>query len=572
MPFSRSRSPESMTRSATLSAWCAVKAPAWRSIASTSVVLPWSTWATIATLRRSERDWVDMQEPSGRKRGSDERVAERPGAAGTAAARPSLVPVSLDRRVGEAVRTPGRRPSPCRRRGVDMSHDLSGLLHLHLHPALARRARRRARRRRPRRGGPRRAPPRGGRARAAVVVPRGARRGRVHDAGSRTTLPGTPVRSAGEPATGDVAVDEAAAGIAATLEMFAEDLGRDSHDDAGAPVSLTVHYGQAYDNAFWDGTQLVFGDGDGRIFERFTKPVDVLAHEFSHAVVEHTADLTYRGQSGALNESVADVFAACLKQRVLGQDAGRGRLADRRGHLHPAVQARALRDMAAPGTAYDDPELGADPQVGHMDDYVVTASDNGGVHLNSGIPNKAFQLAAVAVGGRAIEGAGRIWYDALVGGDVAVGRRLRHLRRGDGGGRRRARRRRTTRVGAGRRRRLPPRGRPQRPPRRRPRGRRPRSSAAAASSGAPCRPRSTSTDPTAPTSAALVAGGRARGARRRTSCPSPTCSSTRSPSRAASRCACPSTCSAAASASWRDGCSTTASPECLSRARRPPSG
>ena len=240
----------------------------------------------------------------------------------------------------------------------------------------------------------------------------------VHDAGSRTTLPGTPVRSAGEPATGDLAVDEAAAGITATLEMFAVDLGRVSHDDAGASVSLTVHYGQAYDNAFWDGTQLVFGDGDGRTFERFTKPVDVLAHEFSHAVVEHTADLTYRGQSGALNESVADVFAACLKQRVLGQDAAEGDWLVGEGIFAPGVQARALRDMAAPGTAYDDPRLGADPQVGHMDDYVVTASDNGGVHLNSGIPNKAFQLAAVAVGGRSIAGAGRIWYAALVGGDV----------------------------------------------------------------------------------------------------------------------------------------------------------
>ncbi|KRE97333.1 peptidase M4 [Nocardioides sp. Soil774] len=257
-------------------------------------------------------------------------------------------------------------------------------------------------------------------ARASVAVRSGAA-WTVHDAGSGTTLPGTPVRSAGEPATGDLAVDEAAAGISATLEMFAVDLGRISHDDAGAPVSLTVHYGQAYNNAFWDGTQLVFGDGDGRVFERFTKPVDVLAHEFSHAVVEHTVDLTYRGQSGALNESVADVFAACLKQRVLGQDAAEGDWLIGEGIFTPGVQARALRDMAAPGTAYDDPELGADPQVGHMDDYVVTASDNGGVHLNSGIPNKAFQLAAVAVGGRSIEGAGRIWYAALLSGDVPPG-------------------------------------------------------------------------------------------------------------------------------------------------------
>ena len=200
--------------------------------------------------------------------------------------------------------------------------------------------------------------------------------------------------------------------------MFADVLSRDSHDDAGAPVSLTVHYGSRYNNAFWDGTQLVFGDGDGKVFERFTKPVDVLAHEFSHAVVEHTAGLVYRGQSGALNESVADVFASCLKQRLLGQDAADGDWLIGEGIFTTSVRARALRDMAAPGTAYDDPELGADPQVGHMDDYVETSDDNGGVHLNSGIPNKAFQLAAVAVGGTAIEGAGRIWYDALVGGDV----------------------------------------------------------------------------------------------------------------------------------------------------------
>lgn len=241
----------------------------------------------------------------------------------------------------------------------------------------------------------------------------------VHDAGSTTTLPGTAVRSAGQPATGEVAVDEAATGIEVTLAMFAEELGRDAHDDAGAPVTLTVHYGSAYNNAFWDGTHLVFGDGDGRVFERFTKPVDVLAHEFSHAVVEHSAALAYQGQSGALNESVADVFAACLKQRLLGQAAAEGDWLIGAGLFRPGISARALRDMAAPGTAYDDPEVGADPQVGHMDDYVETTEDNGGVHLNSGIPNRAFQLAAVAIGGTALAGAGRIWYAALTGGDVA---------------------------------------------------------------------------------------------------------------------------------------------------------
>lgn len=240
----------------------------------------------------------------------------------------------------------------------------------------------------------------------------------VHSAGNTTTLPGTPVRSAGEPESGDPAVDEAATGITGALALFAEVYGRDSYDGRGAPVSLTVHYGRGYDNAFWDGVQLVFGDGDGRVFERFTKPVDVLGHELTHAVTEHTAGLVYRDQPGALNESVSDVFASCLKQRLLGQTAAEGDWLIGEGLFVEGIQARALRDMAAPGTAYDDPALGHDPQVGHFDDYVETTGDNGGVHLNSGIPNRAFHLAAVTVGGSSWEGAGRIWYDALTGGGI----------------------------------------------------------------------------------------------------------------------------------------------------------
>jgi hypothetical protein len=181
-------------------------------------------------------------------------------------------------------------------------------------------------------------------------------------------------------------------------------------------VVATVHYRNNYDNAFWNGEQLVFGDGDGKIFDRFTKPVDVLGHELTHAVTEHTAGLVYEGQSGALNESVSDVFGACLKQRLLGQDAVGGDWLVGAGLFLPGVQGRALRDMAHPGTAYDDPVLGKDPQPAHMDDYVDTTDDHGGVHINSGIPNRAFQLAAVAIGGSAAEGAGRIWYAALTGG------------------------------------------------------------------------------------------------------------------------------------------------------------
>ena len=237
----------------------------------------------------------------------------------------------------------------------------------------------------------------------------------VHTAENRQSLPGRLVRSAGDPASGDVAVDEAADGVQASLDLAAA-YGRASYDGDGATVVATVHYGQRYDNAFWNGTQLVFGDGDGRVFERFTKPVDVLGHEFAHAVTEHTAGLVYQDQPGALNESFSDVFAACLKQRLLGQQAREGDWLIGAGLFVPGIAARALRDMAAPGTAYDDPVLGRDPQVGHLDDFVVTEDDNGGVHLNSGIPNRAFHLAATAVGGTSWEGAGLIWWTALTGG------------------------------------------------------------------------------------------------------------------------------------------------------------
>jgi Zn-dependent metalloprotease len=240
----------------------------------------------------------------------------------------------------------------------------------------------------------------------------------VHTCHNTADLPGDVVRSAGDPASGDDAVDEAASGITATLDLYRSVYDRSSFDGQGTSVSLSVHYEQGYDNAYWDGTQLVFGDGDGRVFGRFTKPVDVLGHELTHAVTERTAGLTYSGQSGALNESLSDVFGSCVKQRLLGETADKADWLIGEGLFLPGVQGRALRDMARPGTAYDDPTLGKDPQVGDMRDYVDTDDDNGGVHTNSGIPNRAFYLAAIAIGGNSWEGAGRIWYAALTGGDV----------------------------------------------------------------------------------------------------------------------------------------------------------
>ena len=238
----------------------------------------------------------------------------------------------------------------------------------------------------------------------------------VYTANNTTALPGDPVRSTGEPVSGDVAVDEAYAGTEASVELFKTVFLRDSYDGRDAPVTVTVHYGREYDNAFWDGRQLVFGDGDGKVFDRFTKPIDVLAHEFTHGVTQYAAGLTYADQSGALNESISDVFASMVKQRVRGHSSDTADWLIGEGLFLPSVNGRALRSMSAPGTAYDDPVLGKDPQVATMAEYVDTDEDNGGVHINSGIPNRAFHLAALELGGNSWEVAGPIWYSALTSG------------------------------------------------------------------------------------------------------------------------------------------------------------
>lgn len=242
----------------------------------------------------------------------------------------------------------------------------------------------------------------------------------VYDTQNTEQLPGQARRGADDPPTGDAAVDEAHDYSGVAWDLFAQVFSRESVDGQATPITVTVHYGTSYDNAFWDGSQLVFGDGDGEIFDRFTKPLDVMAHEFTHGVTQFSAGLTYQGQSGALNESVSDAFAAMVKQRSLGQDAGAADWLIGEGLFCPGVSARALRSMTEPGTAYDDPRLGKDPQVGAMADYVDTDDDNGAVHINSGIPNRAFALAAIAVGGPSWEKTGRVWYDALTGGEVSA--------------------------------------------------------------------------------------------------------------------------------------------------------
>lgn len=157
----------------------------------------------------------------------------------------------------------------------------------------------------------------------------------------------------------------------------------------------------------------MFGDGDGDLFNRFTIALDVIGHELTHGVTENEAKLAYLYQPGALNESISDVFGSLVKQYALGQTADQADWLIGKGLLTANVQGQALRSMAAPGTAYDDPRLGKDPQPAHMRDFVETTGDNGGVHINSGIPNHAFYLVATKIGGKAWEKSGRIWYETL---------------------------------------------------------------------------------------------------------------------------------------------------------------
>ncbi len=238
----------------------------------------------------------------------------------------------------------------------------------------------------------------------------------ICDAGGGTELPGPTTRTEGQGQTSDPAVNEAYAGLGATWELFFQEYQRDSLDDAGLPLLASVHYSQDYANAFWDGQQMVFGDGDGRIFKRLTKAIDVIGHELTHGLIQYSGGLDYYGQSGALNESLADVFGSLVKQRNLGQDAQDADWLIGAGLFTPSVQGVALRSLKAPGTAFDDPVLGRDPQPATMNDYQETESDNGGVHLNSGIPNHAFYLAAVAIPGPAWKTIGPVWYDTLISG------------------------------------------------------------------------------------------------------------------------------------------------------------
>ncbi len=209
------------------------------------------------------------------------------------------------------------------------------------------------------------------------------------------------------------------AGAGYVWNFYKKLFNRNSIDNKGMQLKQTICYrekkSKPYFNAFWDGRQMYYGSGSKKFTNSFTTDLDIIGHELSHAVIDYEARLFYRNQSGALNESFADVFGILIKQWANKTPA---RKADWLIGKNILIGRNALRSMKAPGNAFkNDPVFGNDPQPAIMKDFMKMPNteddDYGGVHYNSGITNHAFYITAFELNGNAWDKAGAVWYAAL---------------------------------------------------------------------------------------------------------------------------------------------------------------
>ena len=250
---------------------------------------------------------------------------------------------------------------------------------------------------------------------SAIPSPEGTKNRLVYDAkhGAAWFLPGQLVRAEGQKEVADAAINEAYDFSGDVYDFYKAIFSRNSLDDRGMSLISSVHMGQNFNNAFWNGEQMAYGDGDGSLFVRFTKALDVVGHELTHGVVTHTCNLQYQNESGALNEHFADVMGALIAQWRSGQTAQQAAWTIGAEIMGPGTTAKCLRTFKDEPAYQNDPILGTDPQPKHMRDKHTGSDDNGGVHINSGIPNHAFYRVATDIGGSAWEKAGLIWYKTL---------------------------------------------------------------------------------------------------------------------------------------------------------------
>lgn len=243
---------------------------------------------------------------------------------------------------------------------------------------------------------------------------------KIHDCAQTDRLPGKPVRSEGQKRTEDRSINNAYDGFGIVSKFFKDVLDRDSLDGKGMTLIASCHYrekGVPLNNAYWtsESKQVVFGDGDGIVFDYLTDSLDVIAHELTHGLIDHTAQLEYEGQSGALNESCADVFACMIEQWHQGVTVDQADWIVGQTLFPVAFRGVALRSLKNPGSAYKKHDvLGDDIQPKHMDHLYTGSGDQHGVHINSGIPNHAFYLAASEFGGNSWEKVGQVWYHTLL--------------------------------------------------------------------------------------------------------------------------------------------------------------
>jgi Zn-dependent metalloprotease len=240
----------------------------------------------------------------------------------------------------------------------------------------------------------------------------------IYDAGGLPILPGELIWKEGDSMPKDKDAKNVLKGSKATWDMYFQAFNRNSIDNLGMPLTQCIHYREdpryPYINAFWDGEQMIYGDGDKVFFDSFTKDIDIIAHELSHGIIDYTANFEYKFESGALNESFADVFGMMVKHYNRNESVKKS---DWKIGKNILIGPKyALRSMKAPGMGYlNHPEIGDDEQVPVMSQYKnwPENKDYGGVHVNSGIPNFAFYVAAFNLGGNSWEKMGKVWYAAM---------------------------------------------------------------------------------------------------------------------------------------------------------------
>jgi len=237
---------------------------------------------------------------------------------------------------------------------------------------------------------------------------------KVYSANNGTSLPGTLKRSEGQAATSDVDVNAAYDGTGATYEAYKAFWNRDSYNNAGAALISSVHYSSNYCNAFWNSTQMVYGDGDSsQGCLPLARAVDVTAHELTHAVTENESGLVYSGESGGLNEAMSDIFGAFTEAYVDGGKTGTLTVSSDTWKVGEDILPPALRYMNDPA---------AD---GASKDFWVSGVGNVDVHYSSGIANLAFYLMSqggthprgksnITVTGVGMTKAIRVFYEANV--------------------------------------------------------------------------------------------------------------------------------------------------------------